>query len=230
MSARERPIIFSAPMVRAILESRKTQTRRIAKCDGNPFHSASGAWVAMNAKKGVITEMRCPYGEMGDRLWVRESFRKIMGQSGGWIETDYRATYQHGDRMGDHLGVKPKWMPSIHMPRAASRITLEITEVRLERLIGISADDAEAEGWPGPDDKNTIRSAYPIGWYAHLWDQINGKRHPWDSNPWVWVVCFAQRVEEFRDRLAGRTRDFDSRNVGSNPTPGTSAKSSAELT
>lgn len=190
----DRPILFSGPMVRAILDGKKSQTRRVAKCDGNPFHSASGAWVAMNAAKGEITEMRCPYGKPGDTLWVRETHRKIIGQSGGWIETDYRATYKHGDRMGDHIGVKPKWAPSIFMPRAASRIILKVTDIRLEGLMDISPEDAAAEGWPGPDANNTIASAYPIGWYARLWDQINGKRHPWQSNPWVWVVGFtAQR-------------------------------------
>jgi hypothetical protein len=186
----DRPILFSGPMIRALMAGTKTQTRRVAKCDGNPFPSASGAWVAMNAAKGEITEMRCPYGEPGDRLWVRETHRKIIGQSGGWIETDYRATYKHGERMGDHIGVKAKWTPSIFMTRAASRITLKITDVRLEGLNDISPEDAVAEGWPGPDEANTIRNAYPIAWYSHLWDKINGKRAPWDSNPWVWVVCF----------------------------------------
>jgi hypothetical protein len=131
----------------------------------------------------------CPYGQPGDLLWVRETHRKIIGQSGGWIETDYRATYQHGERLGDHLGVKPKWTPSIFMPRAASRITLRITEVRVERLHDISPEDAAAEGWAGPDEANSIASAYPIGWYARLWESINGAGS-WDLNPWVWAVSF----------------------------------------
>jgi hypothetical protein len=88
----------------------------------------------------------CPYGQPGDRLWVRETFEKIEGQTQPWIETDYRATYIHGDRLGDSLGIKKRWTPAIHMPRAASRITLEITDVRVQRLQEISEADAIAEG------------------------------------------------------------------------------------
>jgi hypothetical protein len=170
-------------MVRAILDGKKSQTRRVAKCDGNPFHSASGAWVAMNAKKGEITEMRCPYGEPGDRLWVRETW---AASPAPWTEPT-GVVYRACDNRTDYGG---PWKPSIFMPRFASRISLKITEVRLEGLNDISPEDAAAEGWPGPDERNSIASAYPIGWYARLWDSINGKRAPWDSNPWVWVVCF----------------------------------------
>jgi hypothetical protein len=190
---RERPILMSAEMVRATLDDRKSQTRRILKDSGlyaidEQIH---GAEVAARERRALAS--RCPYGVPGDRLWVRETHRKIIGQSGGWIETDYRATYKHGERMGDHLGVKAKWTPSIHMPRAASRIALRITDVRVERLQDISEEDAAAEGWPGPDEANTIRNAYPIAWYSHLWEQINGKRS-WSDNPFVWAVSF-ERVK-----------------------------------
>jgi hypothetical protein len=189
-------------MIRALLAGTKAQTRRVVKptpvglWGGTNLHKHTFVGIA-NGKNGASEApvdhcWRCPYGQPGDRLWVRESFRKIIGDAHGWIETDYRATYEPGARMGDHLGVKPKWSPSIHMPRAASRITLEITDVRAERLNDITTGDAEAEGWPGPDEDNTIASAYPIAWYARLWNQINGKRHPWDSNPWVWVVSFVR--------------------------------------
>jgi hypothetical protein len=183
-------------MVNAILAGRKTQTRRVAKCDGNPFHSASGAWVAMNAAKGEITEMRCPYGEPGDSLWVRETWADVPlaeedGGQGDKMHTVYRADGESAfDRMPAEWDFMGKWKPSIHMPRAASRITLKVTDIRLEGLNDISPEDAAAEGWPGPDEANTIRSSYPIAWYSHLWDKINGKQHPWESNPWVWVVCF----------------------------------------
>lgn len=185
--SKEHPILFSAPMVRAILDGKKTQTRRLAKCDGNPFPSASGAWVAMNAAKQSITEMRCPYGAPGDRLWVRETH--YVWNSGNKDGTGRYIAYRASDPDSPCT-----WTPSIHMPRWASRIELEVTDVRLEGLNDISPEDAAAEGWPGPDAANTIRSSYPIAWYSHLWDQINGKRHPWESNPWVWCVSFGKRL------------------------------------
>lgn len=195
-----RPILFSAPMVRALLDGSKTQTRRalrIQPIDVIPMNGdARGInWAGLLSRepepKGIL--FRCKFGVPGDLLWVRETHRKIIGQSGGWIETDYRATYKHGERMGDHIGAKAKWTPSIFMPRAASRITLRITEVRCERLNDISNEDAAAEGWPGPDAENTIASAYPIAWYSRLWESINGNGS-WELNPWVWAVSF-ERVK-----------------------------------
>jgi hypothetical protein len=122
-------------------------------------------------------------------LWVRETFAKIDGQTRPWIETDYRATYTHGDRLGDRLGIKKRWTPAIHMPRAASRITLEITGVRVERLQDISEADAMAEGCRKPipvceDDDCSYRADY-----ERLWESINGPGS-WDANPWVWVLEF----------------------------------------
>ena len=127
---KERPILFSAPMVRAILAGTKTQTRRVVK----RFEVRAGM-----PEPELQSLLRCcPYGAPGDRLWVRETFAKIDGQTQPWIETDYRATYTHGDRLGDSLGIKKRWTPAIHMPRAASRITLEVIGVRVERLQDIS--------------------------------------------------------------------------------------------
>lgn len=192
----DRPILMSAPMVLAVLAGRKSQTRRLVKPQpGQAVHHGYArpdgdfTW-CLETGHGVSDRIVCPFGRAGDRLWVRESFRKIMGDTHGWIETDYRATYVEGSRLGEHFGVKPKWTPSIHMPRCASRITLKITDVRAEQLQAISADDAAAEGWPGPDAANTIRNGYPIAWYSLLWDQINGRRHPWASNPWVFAIHF----------------------------------------
>lgn len=197
---KERPILFSAPMVRAILDGSKTQTRRVVKplpaADQSPqlVVGSSGFHFVLDQTPMTYPNVRrirwdCPYGQPGDRLWVRETFAKIIGQSGGWIETDYRATYSHGDRLGDSLGIKKRWTPAIHMPRAASRITLEVTGVRVERLQDISEDDAMAEGAPlstGPCTEPEFQS-HTLG-YLQLWKSINGDSI--DQNPWVWVIDF----------------------------------------
>ena len=199
-----RPILFSAPMVRALLSGSKTQTRRVVKpqpewtepattWQQGDGHSGPG-WYAHNEDypdEGALF-YRCPYGQPGDRLWVRESFDQIIGQSGTWIETDYRATYTHGDRLGDTIGIKKRWTPSIHMPRSVSRITLDITGVRVERLQDISEADAAAEGVSAKhtaDAHYTAREAYAV-----LWEQINGP-DSWAANPWVWVIEF-KRVDK----------------------------------
>lgn len=208
---KERPILFSGPLVRALLDGNKTQTRRVVKM--KPHHQIEERdndtpWPWMyDGERDADSWMACPYGQPGDRLWVRESFCKIIGQSGGWIETDYQATYTHGFRLGDSLGLKKRWTPSIHMPRDASRITLEITSVRVERLQDISEADAMAEGivecpipaddegprrigyMVGPDDGKSGLSVTPIQAYRDLWESINGP-DSWTTNPWVWVVEF----------------------------------------
>jgi hypothetical protein len=216
---KERPILFSAPMVRALLADTKTQTRRVVKL---PHENPLGRWEVLpwggpnggRTRDGqtvpfqnVIGHSRtgeiigCPYGQPGDRLWVRETFRKIDGQTRPWIETDYRATYTHGDRLGDSLGVKMPWTPAIHMPRAASRITLEVTGVRVERLQDISEADAKAEGACAAEPcDHARRSCADIGCsgpqdyrggYRALWESINGPGS-WAANPWVWVVEFTR--------------------------------------
>lgn len=205
---RERPILFSAPMVRALLGGSKTQTRRVAKVPANatdvrywapPSGRSQPGWAdpglnywTPDASGATLSNHLdpCPYGQPGDRLWVRETFAKIEGQTRPWIETDYRATYTHGDRLGDLLGIKKRWTPSIHMPRAASRITLEVAGLRVERLQDISRGDAMAEGCPFP---NMAQGDDPRQWYADLWSEINGP-DSWTANPWVWVVEF-KRVQ-----------------------------------
>ena len=198
---KERPILFSAPMVRALLAGTKTQTRRVMKPQlvygtvaglFNSWYlprSEGGGTLYPNGKEKILG--LCPYGQPGDRLWVRETFARIDGQTRPWIETDYQATYTHGDRLGDTLGIKKRWTPSIHMPRHASRITLEVTGVRVERLQNISEADAIAEGV-----RNSLH--LPGGRFArenfeHLWWTVNGDGS-WESNPWVWVIEF-KRVE-----------------------------------
>ena len=176
----DRPILFSAPMVRALLNGTKTQTRRVVK----RFEVRAG----MPEPEMQSLLRCCPYGAPGDRLWVRETFAKIDAQTQPWIETDYRATYTHGDRLGDSLGIKKRWTPAIHMPRAASRITLEVIGVRVERLQDISETDARAEGAAAHNSPAAILTGYRQG-YRLLWDSINGAG-AWERNCWVWVVEF----------------------------------------
>lgn len=162
---------MSAPMVRAILEGRKTQTRRVAE----------------------ITS-RCPHGVPGDRLWVRETWQR--GEDFKVTEgTNHPAKgrfYYRADEDADPFGFTgTPWRPSIFMPRSASRITLDLTGVRVERVQEISEEDAKAEGITAPmyplgNGKATYRLAY-----SHLWDSLNAKRgFGWEKNPWTWVLEF----------------------------------------
>lgn len=192
-----RPILFSGPMVRAIIEGRKTVTRRIAKPVKHPDLGniyTPGALVLENEPQHVI-ERACPYGQPGDRLWVRETFAVYGDEKMAAIH--YRADRPHDvGRKG--MGYKP----SIHMPRWASRILLEITAVRVERLQSISDEQARAEGISplstgrfhcGLDEEGQITSKSPVTAFAWLWNSINGEGG-WAENPWVWVVEF-KRLE-----------------------------------
>ncbi|EGJ50277.1 hypothetical protein [Desulfocurvibacter africanus] len=226
----ERPILFSGPMVRALLEGRKTMTRRVIKpqpiMEGVKSFGESWAWSEID-KGGFsgVTEQQmraeyglsqsCPYGQPGDRLWVRETHcihnahgqhrddGKRWGPWGGLPTTvspdgTQIAYYREGFDRCD----PSRWRPSIHMPRWACRIVLEVVSVRVERLQDISEEDARAEGCPpciGVDDCANkcvlCPSQWPREWFCHLWDSINAKRgHGWDVNPWAWVVEF-KRVE-----------------------------------
>lgn len=198
---RERPILFSGPMVRALLDGTKTQTRRVVKVSlKTPGLSACLHPPVGEPRPNTAVEL-CPHGRPGDRLWVRETFCRIDGQTRPWIETDYRATYKTGDRLGDLMGIRKKWTPSIFMPRHASRILLEITKVRVERLNDCSRADARAEGCDHDDPcDHKLRTCAEIGCagadyrigFRNLWESINGVGS-WDANPWVWVIEF-QRV------------------------------------
>jgi hypothetical protein len=191
---RARPIPFSAPMVRAILADTKTQTRRVLKC--RPQYQLEERddgklWPWMyDSDRDADHWMPCPYGQAGDRLWVREAWK---------VDLNHR--FYRAD--GDPGGPVP-WTPSIHMPRWASRITLEVTGVRVERPQDISEADAKAEGvhrcldglWSGGAWKHLRRPncyADPCNAFCDLWASINGPGS-WDANPWVWVVEF-RRVE-----------------------------------
>ncbi len=162
---KERPIMFTGPMVRAILDGRKTQTRRVIRPQprwvgdpGIPFRTEDAD------PKGII---QCPYGKPGDQLWVRETWAPNEGDVLAG-KAFYRA---------DNNTIVERWRPSIHMPRWASRITLEITKVRVERLQDISEEDAKAEG-----------SAYRTE-FRDIWRSIYGDGS-WAHNPWVWVIEF----------------------------------------
>jgi hypothetical protein len=173
---KERGILFSAPMVRALLAGSKTQTRRICKVrdvNGAPLTSYMGDALA------ALIRQHCLYGQPGDRLWVRETWQRDPLNDGKFL---YRAT-QRCETVFD------KWIPSIHMFRYASRITLEVTGVRVERLRDISETDAKAEGTTPSivgDDLEHLK--YRAG-YQTLWESINGAGS-WAANPWVWVVEF----------------------------------------
>ncbi len=219
---KERPILFSVPMVRAILEGRKTQTRRVAKqfykdyFEPDAIHQiAPGEFIAWEGKEIPDEEFTksvyhtgsgtvCPYGQPGDRLWVRECFGWNPDYPEG-IRPCYRADPGH-----EYDGIK--WKPSIHMPRDASRILLEITDVRVERLNDISESDAIAEGveswiedrWKSepthykiyhhePGDESTYSSTAKYS-FSTLWQSINGP-DSWDQNPFVWAITF-QRIDQ----------------------------------
>jgi hypothetical protein len=182
---RERPILFSGPMVQAILEGRKTQTRRLVNARG--FHDFEGdqdndGWPLAPAKStGCLARLPATYGTAGDRLWVRETW-------GGDILCGFAYRADHPDWpcfQGDGEQADSPWRPSIHMPKEASRLTLEVTGVRVEPLQSISERDACAEGMGSP-----ITRDCKVPQFAALWDAINGERAPWASNPWVWVIEF----------------------------------------
>jgi hypothetical protein len=198
----DRPILFSAEMVRAILGGRKTQTRRVMKPQPKPtpadFPGPAGHWWPSQKHKsmlGVEREMQkwkglagsaCPYGDTGDQLWVREAHAISANPDlGPWYRLDHEEARSSGPR------VDVKWRPSIHMPRWASRITLRITDIRVERLQDITEDDARAEGCDPArwiDETDVGMEGYREG-FARLWNKINGPG-AWNTNPWVWVVAF----------------------------------------
>lgn len=217
----EKPILFSGPMVRAILAGTKTQTRRIVKPQPkgrlSPWDMASepgdvyidgSVPVRCVESRGrnkrdagelSLRPVPCPYGVPGDRLWVREA----------WRQNDAPSDCVHYMADEDECSGGP-WRPSIHMPRWASRITLEVTEVRVQRLQEISEEDAKAEGvnavcpgcgqtlaqddeteahWICEDGNDGVPFEHRVG-FERLWGLINGKRAPWSSNPWVWAITF----------------------------------------
>ncbi len=204
----DRPILFGDEMVRAIRQRSKTQTRRVIKpqpyvdANGNacwkntnfgqdlkrtpPFKSLASPLSCSNTKRVL-----CPYGKPGDFLWVREAHAISANPD---LKPWYRLDHEEARSSCPRVDVK--WRPSIHMPRWASRITLRITDISVERLQDISEADARAEGCPYPAEwagRFVDRDETAKTWFKSLWNKINGPG-AWDENPWVWAISF-ERVK-----------------------------------
>ncbi len=227
----EKPILFSAPMVRAILDGRKTMTRRVIRPQPTltqEFPGRDSVWRWKNAQYSEcilcdVLPTLCPYGVAGDTLWVRETWAEFIDEftspddhtilyradnAAMWQPISMRANFNPLNH--EH---NPKWRPSIHMPRWASRITLKVLDVRVERVAVITEDDARAEGMyrldPTRHSPHSIMdgdeglcNATAVECFRWLWDRLNGNRkdkhgkrlpYAWDDNPWVWVVEFEKQ-------------------------------------
>lgn len=215
-----KPIIFSAPMVRAILEGRKTQTRRVVRgipeCARLVGYTAESDQSELAHSLGWFEEeacdlwpcnradrIRCPYGQPGDLLWVQETWQEffhdelpgdrpapVRGRMGipSKPERHSVVAYRADGEMPDHPEHgKALWKSPIHMPKWASRLTLSVTDVRVQRLQEITEEDVQAEGCTGsPYGEQADAMLFPA-----LWDSLNAERgHSWDSNPWVWAITF----------------------------------------
>jgi hypothetical protein len=215
---RERPILFSGEMVRAILDGRKSMTRRLRwlefvnespndwAFDGFMDGDSSVAMFHTRDRQHAI-QLRCPYGGPGDVLWVRETWQlgtgdgenmgiNVQVKTEPWcveVQPEHR---EAAVAMAKRIGCGGKWRPSIHMPRWACRLTLELTEVRVERVQDISEADAKAECCDGKCPIGSIpahKKSPCVYHFAQLWEAINGKG-AWDRNDWCWVLGF-KRVE-----------------------------------
>jgi hypothetical protein len=220
--SKSRGILFSAPMVRALLAGAKTQTRRILRVeDGDVIHNVDGEPWRSNIYG--MKRLTCPYGVRGDRLWVRETWARLTGNGHRIV---YRADGEDPrtgwDDVPPERRPKMTWVPSIHLAKRDSRITLLVEHTNVERLQMITEEDIKAEGiytdaplyLPGEEppepDEDPRAVGYPHGGsfalqnWIKLWDAINGKRAPWSSNPWVWRVTF--RVIDVRRSPQDPTR------------------------
>ncbi len=195
---KERPILFNGEMVRAILEGRKTQTRRSIKWP-KEYQVDNAAMERIAARNDPFALRRCPYGQSGDRLWVRETFA-IVPKTAYAMSEGVQQTIRPNDnhdaaifRAGWERSTGGlRWRPSIHMPRWASRITLEITNVSIERLQDISESDAAAEGFDLPPAEGQNFKFKALHNFKFTWNQIYKN---WEQNPWVWVIEF-KRIQE----------------------------------
>lgn len=217
---KERPILFNPHEVINTLDGRQTQFRRVVKnrsncpdfyahrpddpCHPYPyyFRRADAVWDSFKTIEELAAKY-CPFGQVGDHLWVRESFTYWEDDEFGGDYLEYRTghrrslgDWEHPHPIYDHcIGRFGKWTSPVAMPRWASRIILENTGVRIERLQDISEEDAIAEGIIELANREfslnggQFRANYAVGSFRQLWDSIN-KKHPWANNPWVWVVDF----------------------------------------
>ncbi len=191
----EHPIIFSTPMVKAILDGRKTQTRRVVKPQAHHYNpDLLQPQILYPCKEGepwgdIDKPVRNSYGLKGSRLWVKETF---CHHKKGKVDFIYKSN-NNGDK-----AKKIKWKPSIHMPRTAARIFLEITDIKIERLQDISEEDAKAEGVIlFHQHTSTLCEqlfSNHIKAYAHLWCSIQKSEDAWIDNPWVWVINFKKLI------------------------------------
>lgn len=208
---KERQILFKGEMVRAILNSTKTCTRRLnglKLINQNPSDFENSYLKIKTIRKNEVVvanfvdwknqahSIPCPYGKPLDRLWVKETWRPALSESHECFA--YRADnkYQCGKQVPLDYYYKPTWNPSIFMPRKASRILLEITEIQVQKLKDISAKDAIAEGIEVKEESNYKDYLYdkvpfncPIKSFRSLWESINGI-NSWEENPWVWTISF----------------------------------------
>lgn len=201
---KESPILFSTEMVQAIINGSKTQTRRtrgLEKINEDPdkyyFQSlvlhATGAYTFVkkgnyNPKPEDVIVVKCRYGKPGDLLWVKETFApKVTSDIQTNPVTIYKANYPGTEKEVTEYMKKfgHKWKPSIHMPKAAARIWLQIEEIRVQRLQDITYQDILQEGMPKPLGDYSS----PVDWFETLWTKINGSGS-WDANPWLWVITF----------------------------------------
>lgn len=217
---KEKPILFSGPMVKAILDGRKTQTRRVVKPQPPDHaievfdwqhHNLGEAGCYYDDMDGLHFHCKRQYGNVGDRLWVRETARATATEEGidciHYSADDYCRSimvseYGPWQKMRSYGGGHARVVPSIHMPRWASRITLEITGVRVELLSDISEEDAIAEGFKAGDGSPVngfdTEAKFPaVASFESLWSEINGPGS-WSLNPWVWVISFERVMTEVR--------------------------------
>jgi len=222
MTAKEHSLIFSGPMVNAILDGRKTQTRRIVthiasigritefgrsttKGYDGTFRDSKLRWHDLDHDELLV---RCPYGNIGSNIWVRETWRLLDCNNQGCCieyntiaesEKDIVFSNEKSRKQAWHYINKNGWISPIYMPRWASRIDLRITDISVERVQDITEEDVEAEGCLLAEGyEELVRTFYQYPYrevFQDLWNFLNAKRgFPWESNPWVWKIEF-ERVE-----------------------------------
>jgi len=195
---KETGIIMTGDHPLKILKGEKTMTRRTMGLYEINKHPDLWKWIGYDNSGRYsfrfnldrIVNFRCPYGQVGDRLWVKETWAYALDYSTPDLKPNPEQILYKAD--SDILAVGNKWRPAIFMPRWASRITLEITDIRVERLQEITSKDCKLEGIPPHQMGNVIQEGYPVQKaFADLWDSINAKRgYSWEKNPWVWCIGF----------------------------------------